>query len=57
MPESSDTVGSRACTIAAALAAAGTGDRAAARRMGPEGSPLFWRMVARLDIPRRDEES
>ncbi|WP_347267667.1 type I-E CRISPR-associated protein Cse2/CasB [Paracoccus sp. (in: a-proteobacteria)] len=57
MSEPANEVGSRACAIAAALAAAGAGERAAARRMGSEGSALFWRMVARHKISRRDEES
>lgn len=57
MPEPTDQVGQRACAIAAALAATGAGDRAAARRMGTEGSPFFWRMVARHAIPRQDEEN
>lgn len=55
MPEPSDAVDRRACAIAAALAAAGTGERADTRRMGDEGSTLFWRMVARHDITRGDE--
>lgn len=41
----------RALAIAAALAAADPGDKAEARRMGPAGSALFWRQVARLGIP------
>jgi CRISPR system Cascade subunit CasB len=45
----------RAVAIAAALAAADPGDKAAARRMGPGGSPLFWRLVAQLGIPQEHE--
>ena len=45
----------RALAIAAALAAADPGEKAEARRMGPEGGSLFWRQVARLDIPERQE--
>lgn len=45
----------RALAIAAALAAADPGDKAEARRMGPGGSPLFWRQVARLGIPEGEE--
>lgn len=56
MPEPSEPVGARACAIAAALAVADSGDRAAARRMGPEGSAFFWRMVARHGIARSEEE-
>lgn len=41
----------RALAIAAALAAADPGDKAETRRMGDAGSALFWRQVARLDIP------
>lgn len=45
----------RALAIAAALAAADPGEKAEARRMGPAGSGLFWRQVARLGIPPRQE--
>lgn len=45
----------RALSIAGAIAAADPGEKAAARRMGPEGSALFWRQVARLGIPRAQE--
>lgn len=56
MPEPGDTVGDRARAIATALAVAGSGDRAETRRMGPEGSAFFWRMVARHGITRGEEE-
>lgn len=56
MPEPSDPVGTRAIAIATALAAADSGERAAARRMGPEGSALFWRIVARHGITRGEED-
>lgn len=56
MPEPDDPVGQRACAIAVELAVAGTGARAETRRMGPEGSAFFWRMVARHAIPRGDED-
>lgn len=46
----------RALSIAVALAAASPGEKADARRMGPAGSPLFWRQVARLGIPRWQED-
>lgn len=45
----------RALAIAHALVAADPGDKAEARRMGPEGGALFWRLVARLEIPVRQE--
>ena len=45
----------RALSIAAALASADPGEKAAARRMGPAGSALFWRLVVRLGIPRSQE--
>lgn len=45
----------RALAIATALAAADPGDKAEARRMGPAGSALFWRQVARLGIPAGQE--
>lgn len=45
----------RSLSIAAALAAADPGEKASARRMGPEGSTFFWRQVARLGIPQGQE--
>jgi CRISPR system Cascade subunit CasB len=45
----------RALAIAAAIAAADPGDKAETRRMGNAGSGLFWRQVARLDIPEGQE--
>lgn len=56
MPEAPETVGERARAIAIALATSGSGDRAETRRMGPEGSAFFWRMVARHGITRGEEE-
>jgi CRISPR system Cascade subunit CasB len=46
----------RALSIAAALAAAEPGDKSEARRMGPEGCPVFWRQVARLGIQSGQED-
>jgi hypothetical protein len=56
MPEDKDDVASRALLIAGALTHADPGERAAARRMGPEGAPVFWRFVARHKIAPQDEE-
>lgn len=53
MPE--NKVEDRARAIASAIAAAGPGERAAARRMDGGGSPLFWRLHARLSMTPRDE--
>jgi CRISPR system Cascade subunit CasB len=57
MSEPVDQVARRACAIAAALAVAGPGERAAARRMGADGCPFFWRMAASQQIARNDEEN
>jgi CRISPR type I-E-associated protein CasB/Cse2 len=47
----------RALAIAATLAAADPGEKAEARRMGPAGSALFWRLVSRLSIaPNREAD-
>ncbi|WP_417523908.1 type I-E CRISPR-associated protein Cse2/CasB [Marinovum sp.] len=46
MSERDTTVGKRALEIASALFHASSGEKAAARRMGPEGAPIFWRMAA-----------
>lgn len=51
-----DDVASRALAISGALAHADPGERAAARRMGAEGAPVFWRLVAQHGIAPRDEE-
>lgn len=51
-----DETARRALSIATALAVAGAGEKAAARRMGPEGAPVFWRQVARLGIHPCDEQ-
>lgn len=51
-----DEVARRALAIAGALAHADPGERAAARRMVPEGAPVFWRLVAQHRIAPRDEE-
>lgn len=45
----------RALSIAVALAVADPGEKADARRMGPGGAALFWRQVARLEIPQGQE--
>lgn len=45
----------RALSIAAAIAAADPGEKADARRMGPEGCALFWRQVVRLGITAAQE--
>ena len=55
MSETDRTVARRAMAIAEALAHAGSGEKASARRMGPEGAPVFWRLVARFDITRAEE--
>ncbi|MDQ2093286.1 type I-E CRISPR-associated protein Cse2/CasB [Rhodalgimonas zhirmunskyi] len=55
MSDSLNPVGSRAMAIASALAHATGGEKAAARRMGPEGAPVFWRMVARFDMSPNEE--
>ena len=54
MPET--TVAEHARAIATAIAAAGPGERADARRMDGAGSPLFWRLHARLGLTPRDED-
>ncbi|MGM0584279.1 MAG: type I-E CRISPR-associated protein Cse2/CasB [Pseudomonadota bacterium] len=54
--DSSNEVAKRAMSIAAALAAADPGERAAARRMGREGAPVFWRLAARLGIAPGEED-
>lgn len=56
MSDDNDDVASRALGIAGALAHADPGERAAARRMGPVGAAIFWRLVARLGIAPQDEE-
>lgn len=55
MPEDKDELARRALAIAAALAVADPGEKAEARRMADHGAPVFWRQVARLDIPRWQE--
>ncbi|NDW46345.1 type I-E CRISPR-associated protein Cse2/CasB [Ruegeria sp. PrR005] len=54
-PESE--IAHRALAIAAALATADPGDKAEARRMGSAGSGLFWRQLARLNIPQEQERN
>ena len=54
MPEGK--VAERAHAIAKAIAAAGPGERADARRMDAGGSPLFWRLHARLGMMPHDED-
>ncbi|KPQ08604.1 MAG: subtype I-E CRISPR-associated protein Cse2 [Rhodobacteraceae bacterium HLUCCA12] len=56
MPDNTVDVPGRARAIAAALAYAEPGERAAARRMGAEGAAVFWRIVARHGIAPKDEE-
>lgn len=55
MSEPKDELARCAVAIAAALAAADPGEKAAARRMDASGAPVFWRQAARLDLPRRQE--
>lgn len=50
MSNSDKIVRERALAIASALAHGSNGDRATARRMGPEGAPVFWRMAARFEL-------
>lgn len=54
MPE--NKVADRAHAIARAIAAAGPGERADARRMDRRGSPVFWRLYARLGLTPQDED-
>ena len=56
MHEKENDVARRAMKIAQALAHVDSGERAAARRMGQEGAPVFWRLAAQFDIPRTEEE-
>ncbi|WP_417248597.1 type I-E CRISPR-associated protein Cse2/CasB [Celeribacter sp.] len=49
------SVGARALAIATALAHASSGEKAAARRMGTEGAPVFWRMAARFGMTPAEE--
>ena len=51
-----DEVARQALSIAGELAHTDPGERAAARRMGAEGAPVFWRMVARHGIAPQGEE-
>ena len=51
-----DEVARRAMAIAGALAVADPSERAAARRMGPEGSAVFWRLMAQHGIAPKEEE-
>lgn len=55
MSDDTDIVPRRALSIAAGLAVASPGEKAEARRIGVDGAPIFWRQVARLDIPRHEE--
>ncbi len=55
MSETDSEMARRALSIAEVLAKAGPGAKAEARRMGAEGASVFWRQVARLDIPRGQE--
>lgn len=56
MSEEQGELARRALSIAAALGVADPGEKAAARRMNGQGAPVFWRQVARLGIPWREEE-
>ncbi len=53
MPETETT--RQALAITQALAVASPGEKAEARRMGPQGGAFFWRQVARLDLSRAQE--
>lgn len=55
MSDTSTSVGQRALAIATALAHASSGEKASARRMGPEGAPFFWRMAARFNMAPSEE--
>ncbi len=55
MSESDSIAGTRALAIATALAHAPSGDKSSARRMGPEGAPIFWRMAARFNMTTTEE--
>lgn len=55
MSELDDLTARRALSIAAALATAGAGERAEARRMDGQGAPIFWRQAARLGLPVTQE--
>ncbi|GGB49164.1 hypothetical protein GCM10011316_21630 [Roseibium aquae] len=56
MSDDGEEVARRALAIAGELARVDPGERAAARRMGPEGAALFWRLSARHGIARHEEE-
>lgn len=57
MSQPDSEIAGRALAIAATLAAADPGEKAEARRMGPAGSALFWRLVSRLSIaPNREAD-
>lgn len=55
MSQPDGEIARRALSIAGALGAADPGEKADARRMGSEGSALFWRQVARQGIPQGQE--
>lgn len=55
MPDDEDILARRAVAIATALAVSGPGEKAAARRMDENGSPVFWRQVARLGLSPDEE--
>lgn len=55
MVEVVDPIARRSLALAHAIAAASPGEKAAARRMGAEGAPVFWRQVARLNIRPHEE--
>lgn len=55
MADDPDPTARRALALAHAIAAAGPGEKAEARRMDAEGAPVFWRQVARLGICPQEE--
>ncbi|WP_417723395.1 type I-E CRISPR-associated protein Cse2/CasB [Salipiger sp.] len=57
MSDPDDRTARCALSIAAALAAAGPGEKAEARRMDERGAPVFWRHAARLGISPSQEAS
>lgn len=55
MADDTDSVNRRALAIGKAIAKAGAGDKAAARRMDDAGAPIFWRLAAAHRIGRAEE--
>ncbi|MBX3598254.1 MAG: type I-E CRISPR-associated protein Cse2/CasB [Rhizobiaceae bacterium] len=56
MGEKQHNLAGLAMQIAAEIGSAGTGEKAETRRMGQEGSRLYWRLIARLQIEQKHEE-